>query len=120
MNLFTLLSALVLLCVDIQAQDFIRPNSHLSVTGVPPIPVEIAKAVKPYGDVQPISFMAWHPSERRMLVNFRARQTAQLHWVNAPGQKPEALTDYAETVRGVRFEPKQAKYLVLGDRKSVV
>jgi dipeptidyl aminopeptidase/acylaminoacyl peptidase len=114
MNLFTLLSALVLLCVDIQAQDFIRPNSHLSVTGVPPIPVEIAKAVKPYGDVQPISFMAWHPSERRMLVNFRARQTAQLHWVNAPGQKPEALTDYAETVRGVRFEPKQAKYLVLG------
>jgi len=98
------------------AQDVATPNEHLTVTGVPPVPVALMQALAPYTEFRPRSVASWHPVRRELLVATRARNTTQLHRVRAPGAPLEPVTDYTEPVRnGAWLDAKPDSLLFVRD-----
>jgi hypothetical protein len=51
--------------------DVVVPNANLVVQGIPPVPASIARAVARYNDFRGHRFVAWHPTQREMLVSHR-------------------------------------------------
>jgi dipeptidyl aminopeptidase/acylaminoacyl peptidase len=92
--------------------DDVAPNAHLAVTGMPPVPAELVRALAPYTEFRPRAVASWHPVRRELVVATRARNTTQLHRVRAPGADLVQLTDYAEPVRRGVFLPQRPDTLV--------
>jgi dipeptidyl aminopeptidase/acylaminoacyl peptidase len=91
--------ALCVLCAGARAQDNIAPNAHLQVTGMPPMPASLMRALEPYTEFRPRAVASWHPTRRELVVATRAGNTTQLHRVEAPGGALAQITDYTEPVR---------------------
>jgi dipeptidyl aminopeptidase/acylaminoacyl peptidase len=96
----------------------IAPNANLYIDGIPPLPKSIEDRVAKYTDFRGYGFVDWHPTSRQMLVSHRTGSITQLFRLNAPGAKPEQLTDFAERVSNARFEPKEGKYIVFERAKG--
>jgi dipeptidyl aminopeptidase/acylaminoacyl peptidase len=92
--------------------DDVAPNAHLAVTGMPPVPAELVRALAPYNEFRPRAVASWHPVRRELVVATRARNTTQLHRVRAPGADLMQLTDYAEPVGRGLFLPQRPDTLV--------
>ena len=92
----------------------LAPNANLVVQGIPPIPASLAEKVAPYTEFRGHGLVAWHPTQRELLVVHRKAggNTAQLFRVASPLAAPEPLTDFADPVSNATFEPTQGRYLV--------
>jgi dipeptidyl aminopeptidase/acylaminoacyl peptidase len=117
LSLFALLSALALAaCTTPHTPPaaVLAPNANLVVQGIPPIPASLAEKVAPYTEFRGHALVAWHPTQRELLVAHRPAggNTAQLFRVGGPLAQPEQLTAFADPVSSATFEPRQGRYLV--------
>jgi dipeptidyl aminopeptidase/acylaminoacyl peptidase len=102
---FLLLGALwVSLGVFAQGEVVLPPPS-IVVDGVPPIPADIAQAVRPYGEFTPHAMLSWHPQRREILVRRRHQGTMQIHRVSEPGAGAVPLTEDADAASGGEYQP---------------
>jgi dipeptidyl aminopeptidase/acylaminoacyl peptidase len=76
--------------------------ANVTVDGVPPIPMSLVSAVAPYGQYRRAQIVAWHPTERRVLVTTTFATVPQLHEVKFPGAARTQLTFFAD---GVSIRP---------------
>ena len=87
----------------------VPPN--VTVDGVPPIPMSLVEAVAPYGQFRRARLLAWHPTERRILIATKFGDPLQLHEVRAPGGARRQLTFFRDGVEApgerplVAYEP---------------
>jgi len=44
--------------------DTIKPGDNLVIQGIPPVPAELAEAVKKYTESIPVYISNWHPTRR--------------------------------------------------------
>ena len=86
-------------------EDIVPPPAALVLDGVPPIPLEIAKKVHPYGEFLPHGLFSWHPGRREMLVRRRLNTTNQVFLVREPGAQPVPITDQAEAIFSAEYDP---------------
>ncbi|HQZ45036.1 MAG TPA: S9 family peptidase [Usitatibacteraceae bacterium] len=93
--------------------EVLTPPASLVLDGVPPIPAEIAAKTGPYAAFRPSTLLDWHPARRELLVRQRLGDTEQLHRVAEPGRPPEPLTDLPEAIAAGRYEPREARWLLL-------
>lgn len=83
------------------AQEAVLPvPANVKADGVPPIPVALAERVSPYGQFRSARLLAWHPSERRLLISTVFGNVPQIHEVRAPGAARTQLTFYRDGVTG--------------------
>jgi dipeptidyl aminopeptidase/acylaminoacyl peptidase len=79
--------------------------------GVPAVPASLADAIAPYGQFRQARLLAWHPTERRIIVATRFGNALQLHEVRGPGSARRQLTFFRDGVEAsaerppVVFEP---------------
>jgi dipeptidyl aminopeptidase/acylaminoacyl peptidase len=73
----------------------VPPN--VAADGVPPVPLALADAIFPYGQFRRARLLAWHPTERRILIATRFDQP-QLHEVRMPGGARRQLTFFRDGV----------------------
>jgi dipeptidyl aminopeptidase/acylaminoacyl peptidase len=95
-----------------RAQESVAPNAHLQVSGMPPVPAALMRALDPYTEFRPSAVASWHPTRRELVVATRAGNTTQLHRVETPGGALTRLTDYPEPVRRGFFWAQQPDTLV--------
>jgi dipeptidyl aminopeptidase/acylaminoacyl peptidase len=94
------------------AQEPVLPvPATVTVDGVPAIPMALVAAVAPYGQFRRAQLVAWHPTERRMLITTAFGAAPQLHEVKFPGAARTQLTFFAD---GVAMRP-GAAFLPRGD-----
>ena len=74
--------------------------ANIEVDGVPPIPSSIASKLAPYGRFRRATLLAWHPTERSMLVSTTTAAAPQVHVVESPGSAPSQLTTSPQGVPG--------------------
>ena len=113
------LSLVASLTLVVQAQDAAFPvPSGMTVDGVPPIPRALATAVAPYGQFRMARLLAWHPSERRLLINTTTAAVPQIHEVRAPGGERVPLTSFKDGVSvsaGAWYDPSGKSFLFRKD-----
>src|SRR5262245_21115532 len=104
-----LLPLLLLLPAQALAQGGTFPvPERVRADGVPPIPAAIAEAVAPYGQFRQARFLAWHPTERRILISTAFGNVSQIHEVRSAGGARTQLTFYREGVSvtgGASYDP---------------
>ena len=106
------IAAACLLAARLAAADFVTPPEGLSLDGVPPIPVETAQRLHPYGEFRPHGLFSWHPAKREMLVRRRFKATTQVHHVSSPGATAQPLTDLPNSVAGAAYHPGAGDYFI--------
>ena len=94
------------------ATDVIKPNEHLKAEGIPAVPKALADRIGKYTEFKAVNVVAWHPTQRTMLVAYRRGATTQLHLLNQPMGTLEPLTDFPDPVSAASFEPTRGDYLV--------
>lgn len=72
----------------------------LVADGIPPVPMEIVEATRPYMENRSASFSGWNPADKSMLVSTRFANVNQLHVVKAPGMARTQISFDAEPVQG--------------------
>jgi dipeptidyl aminopeptidase/acylaminoacyl peptidase len=103
---------LILVPLTLLAQEPALPvPPNVAVDGVPPIPMKLVSAVAPYGQFRRAQLVAWHPTERRVVITTTFAAVPQLHEVKFPGGARTQLTFFAD---GVSLRP-GAAFLPRGD-----
>jgi dipeptidyl aminopeptidase/acylaminoacyl peptidase len=74
----------------------VPPN--VTVDGVPPVPLSLADAITPYAQFRRARILAWHPTERRLLIATRFGDAPQIHEVRTPGGARRQLTFFRDGV----------------------
>jgi dipeptidyl aminopeptidase/acylaminoacyl peptidase len=83
------------------------PPPNVTLDGVPPIPAAVADAVSPYAQWRQARVVAWHPTERRLLIA-TAFSTNQIHEVRFPAGDRRQLTFFRDGMSerpAAAFEP---------------
>jgi len=107
------LLALALLSSGALAQDALFPApAAMVLENVPPVPASVAADIARYNDFRPTAFATWHPSKLEMILVRRHNNTPQLFSIARPGAPLALMTDYAEPVRGARYQPRLGKYYI--------
>ena len=92
--------------VPVVAQERTVPvPPNVTAEGVPPIPASLADAIAPYGQFRRARLVAWHPTERRIIVATRFGETLQLHDVRSPGGARRQLTFFRDGVTAPNDRP---------------
>src|SRR2546423_6453271 len=78
------------------------------VDGVPPIPLSVVDSVRRYTEFRAGAFESWDPVQRRMLIETRFSDAAQIHMVAFPGAARTQLTFYPDPVNGAIFSPRNS------------
>jgi len=108
----SLLAASLLASAGLRAEEMLTPPPSLAVEGIPPIPLEVAHKLQPYGEFRPHGLLSWHPVKREMLVRRRLDATNQVHLVTEPGTTPQPLTDLPNAVSAASYQPTHGRYFV--------
>ncbi|MEY4671388.1 MAG: hypothetical protein RLZZ415_1267 [Pseudomonadota bacterium] len=98
------LSAFTLLPVPALAQSaapVAAKPAAIEADGVPPVPMALVEATRPYMEFRTASFVDWDPVTKAMLVSTRFGNVAQLHTVSAPGMARRQISFEAEPLGGV-------------------
>lgn len=74
------------------------PPPNVRLEGVPPIPAEVHDAIASYGDYRQATLLAWHPTERRMLIETTFGNVPQIHEVRGPGAARTQLTFFRDGI----------------------
>jgi len=97
------LSAIALPFVPAAAQNAtpVAPKPAAIVAdGVPPVPMQLVEASRPYMEFRTAGFMDWDPVTRSMLISTRFGNVAQLHTVAGPGMARRQISFEAEPLGG--------------------
>lgn len=98
------LSAITLLPVPALAQSaapVAAKPAAIEADGVPPVPMALVEATRPYMEFRTASFVDWDPVTKAMLVSTRFGNVAQLHTVAAPGMARRQISFEAEPLGAV-------------------
>jgi dipeptidyl aminopeptidase/acylaminoacyl peptidase len=101
-------------CRAAAAQDvtLLPVPENVKAEGVPGIPASLADTVGRYGEFRTAQLLAWHPTDRRILIATTFGNVPQIHEVRTPGGARTQLTFYRDGITGgAWFEPK-GKYFV--------
>src|SRR4051812_3884897 len=82
-----------------------QPAENLVAEDIPPIPRELVERVGRYTEFRGAIPLSWHPQRREMLIATRFADTAQIHYVKAPGAARTQLTFFKEPVARGSFQP---------------
>ncbi len=96
----------------------IVPNENLVLDGLPKIPAELAERVGRYTEFRAANFVAWHPTEREMLISTRFGDVSQLHWVKSPGADRRQVTFFPDAVGSAVFPRQDRGYFVFSKDKG--
>ncbi|MFN9267778.1 MAG: prolyl oligopeptidase family serine peptidase [Planctomycetaceae bacterium] len=77
--------------------DPLRPPA-IATESVPPVERAVVDRLRQYQAVRTASFLGWHPAGTGMFITTRFGDTAQVHFVAAPGASREQRTFLAEPV----------------------
>jgi dipeptidyl aminopeptidase/acylaminoacyl peptidase len=83
--------------------------ANVTVDGVPSIPITLVEAVAPYAQFRQARMVAWHPTERRIVVATAFGNAPQLHDVKFPGGARRQFTFFSDGVAprpGAVFGPR--------------
>lgn len=111
------LSAITLLPVPALAQSaapIAAKPAAIEADGVPPVPMALVEATRPYMEFRTASFVDWDPVTKAMLVSTRFGNVAQLHTVAAPGMARRQISFEAEPLGGV-YMPNDGTLVVRKD-----
>ncbi len=86
----------------------------IEADGVPPVPMALVEATRPYMEFRTASFVDWDPITKAMLVSTRFGNVAQLHTVAAPGMARRQISFEAEPLGGV-YMPNDGTLVVRKD-----
>jgi len=78
----------------------VEKPAALVADGIPPVPVALAAATRPYMEFRTAGFSGWNSRDRSMLISTRFGNTNQLHRVAAPMGAREQLSFEVEPVGG--------------------
>lgn len=106
---------LCFLAFGLQAQDTLKVNSNLVTEGIPPIPSAIVSVSKKYTEYRSAGMVAWHPTQKEMLISTRFGNTNQLHEVKFPRGARSQLTFFDEPVRDAAYDPEGNYFLFSKD-----
>jgi dipeptidyl aminopeptidase/acylaminoacyl peptidase len=112
--------ALVVSAAALYAQnDAATPPPNVRLEGVPEIPAVVADAIASYGDFRQATLLAWHPTERRILIETTFSNVSQVHEVRAPGGARTQLTFFKDGIPpgGPAWYSPDGRYVLL--RKDV-
>lgn len=105
-------AGLLLACSAPAARDILSPPPALALDGIPPIPAELDKRLRPYGGFHMHGLLSWHPARREMLVRRRLTDSGQVHLVPDPGTTPVPVTQLPQAVSHVSYQPTHGNYFV--------
>jgi dipeptidyl aminopeptidase/acylaminoacyl peptidase len=89
------------LVLRVPVQEAVLPvPPNVKAEGVPPIPLGLADDVSRYGEFRSADLLAWHPTERRILISTTFGNVPQIHEVRGPGAARTQLTFYRDGVTG--------------------
>jgi dipeptidyl aminopeptidase/acylaminoacyl peptidase len=111
------LSAIALPFVPATAQQAapVAPKPAAIVAdGVPPVPMQLVEASRPYMEFRTASFMDWDPVSKSMLISTRFGNVAQLHTVAGPGMARRQISFEAEPLGGA-YMPNDGTLVVRKD-----
>ena len=111
------LSAITLLPVPALAQSaapIAAKPAAIEADGVPPVPMALVEATRPYMEFRTASFVDWDPVTKAMLVSTRFGNVAQLHTVAAPNMARRQISFEAEPLGGV-YMPNDGTLVVRKD-----
>jgi len=101
------------LAVRAFAQEAVLPvPGDVRAEGVPPIPLALVDAVARYGEFRSADLLAWHPTERRILISTTFGNVPQIHAVAGPGAARTQLTFYRDGVTGGAWYAPSGRYFV--------
>nr|WP_316638978.1 S9 family peptidase [uncultured Roseateles sp.] len=80
--------------------------------GLPPLSARPEPLLQQYQDLNPHSFVAWHPARVEMLVLATHGEVRQLHRLRQPMGRLEPLTDGADPVASAVYEPQRGNFIV--------
>jgi len=86
----------------------------IEADGVPPVPMALVEATRPYMEFRTASFVDWDPITKAMLVSTRFGNVAQLHSVAAPGMARRQISFEAEPLGGL-YMPNDGTLVVRKD-----
>ncbi|MEY4055590.1 MAG: hypothetical protein RL519_925 [Pseudomonadota bacterium] len=86
----------------------------IEADGVPPVPMALVEATRPYMEFRTASFLDWDPVTKAMLVSTRFGNVAQLHTVAAPGMARRQISFDAEPLGGL-YMPNDGTLVVRKD-----
>jgi dipeptidyl aminopeptidase/acylaminoacyl peptidase len=72
--------------------------SDITVDGVPAIPTALVDAVAPYARFRQARMVAWHPTERRLVIATAFGNAPQLHHLSFPGGARTQFTFFTDGV----------------------
>jgi dipeptidyl aminopeptidase/acylaminoacyl peptidase len=78
----------------------VEKPAALVADGIPPIPLSLATASRPYMEFRTAGFSSWNARDRSMLISTRFGNTAQVHRVANPMGAREQLSFEVEPVGG--------------------
>ena len=82
----------------------VKPEA-ITADGVPPIPRELAEALRPYDETRAAIALDWSPSDRSLLVATRFGDTPQLHVVDRPMGERRQITFESDRVALADWAP---------------
>lgn len=98
------------------AQEPVAPKpAALEADGLPPVPMALVEASRPYMEFRTASFLDWNPVDRSMLVSTRFANVAQLHKVAGPGMARRQISFEAEPL-GAAYAPNDGTLVVSKDK----
>ena len=101
------------LAVRASAQEAVLPvPGNVKAEGVPPISLVLVDAVSRYGEFRSANLLAWHPTERRILISTTFGNVPQIHDVAGPGAARTQLTFYRDGVTGGAWFAPSGRYFV--------
>ena len=107
-NIAGLVCALLAAAVAAGQERTLPVPVNVTVDGVPPIPMSLVEAVAPYAQSRQARIVAWHPTERRMVIVTTFANVPQLHQLRFPGAARTQLTFFSDGVPprpGAAFAP---------------
>lgn len=112
-QLLRVVSILVLPASVLAQPSSLAPPEKARIQGVPPIPMTVVEAVGPYGQFRQAQFLAWHPTERRILISTMFGNVPQVHEVRGAGGARTQLTFFHDGVRGGASYDPTGRFILL-------
>lgn len=101
-----------------QADAMVTPPAALVLDQVPPVPVSVAAATRPYMEFRTAGFLGWDPTTRGVLIATRFGNAAQIHLVAMPGGARTQLSFEPEPVASGQLSPGRGDVLLVAKDKG--
>ncbi len=110
-----LLAATLLASAAAPALAQLPKPAAITADGVPPLPVSLADALRPYAESRSAAPVAWNPTNRALIVATRFANVAQLHSVAGPMMDRRQITFEADRTSDAHVSPSGDVTLVQKD-----